>query len=158
MSVDLPAASVPCPDIEPLAQRLRGHRLPGGRYEITAADTNIVAQLTGLTSSVPHPIFASIAALRSLGVSIGDLCALCEFRLDDGPMLGEISLQFFSPMHAGVQYEVSAEIESLDRTVSRRLGILDRLQFVVRLVEHRVGAVAEVHFLWLLPRGKRANA
>jgi hypothetical protein len=140
------------PDIGALGERLRGHRLPGGYFTIEPEQAETVARLLNI-SHPAHPIFGSIASLRSLGVSISDLCALCEFELAAGPMLGEFAVRFMAPLQPGVRYEVSAQIDSIDRVRSSRLGALDRLRFTVMLAHSHGAAVAEARYLWLLPRG-----
>ena len=149
-----PAAAAPCPDIDSLSQRLTGHRLPGGHYEITADAATVVARLTGWEAPEPHPVFASIASLRSLGVSIEQLCELCEFRLEQGPMLGEFGVTFHSALVQGVPYRTEAHIVAFDRRHSSRLGVLDRLRFVVQIQTADGIPVADVRYLWLLPRGE----
>lgn len=145
-------AAAPCPDIDALAQRLRGHRLPGGHYEITADVAAAVARLSGWDAPQAHPVFASIASLRALGVSIEQLCELCEFRLDDGPMLGEFAATFHRELQQGVTYRTEATIVSLDRRHSPRAGVLDRLRFEVRIGLADGTPAVDVRYLWLLPR------
>lgn len=152
-----PAAAMPSPDIDALSQRLRGHRLPGGHYEVTADAAAAVARLTGWDAPEPHPVFASIGSLRALGVSIEQLCDLCEFRLEDGPMLGEFAVDFHREIQQGVPYRTEAHIVSLDRRQSARLGVLDRLRFVVQIQLSDGTPVAEARYLWLLPRGGAAR-
>ena len=151
-----PPVAAPCPDIDSLSQRLTGHRLPGGHYEITADAATAVARLTGWEAPEPHPVFASIASLRSLGVSIEQLCELCEFRLEDGPMLGEFAVNFHRELQQGVPYRTEAHIVSFDRRHSARVGVLDRLRFAVQIQTTDGTPVAELSYLWLLPRGGAA--
>lgn len=144
------------PDAAALAQRLRGHRLPGGEFVIADADVPTVANLVGSRTAAAHPVFASIASLRTLGMSIAEMCALCDFDLADGPLLGECDIELDAPMRAGARYVATGEIESYERVSSRRLGTLDRLRFVVALADSNGTPVARVSYLWLLPRGRSA--
>ncbi len=145
------------PDIDQLAARLRGHRLPGGEYRISSAESQQVARLSGFEAAQPHPVFSSVVTLKALGVTIEQLCDLCEFRLEDGPMLGEFTTRFLLPLELDVRYTTEATIESIDRTHSTRAGVLDRLRFAVRICLPNGAVAAEVHYLWLLPRGKEAH-
>ena len=142
------------PDIDTLAARLRGHRLPGGEYRISIAESRQVARLSGFEASQPHPVFSSVVTLKALGVSIEQLCDLCEFRLEDGPMLGEFTTRFFQPLEQDVRYTTNATIGSIDRAHSARAGVLDRLRFAVHICLPNGAVAAEVRYLWLLPRGK----
>jgi hypothetical protein len=142
------------PDIDQLALRLRGHRLPGGEYLIGDTESRQVARLSGHEAPQPHPVFSSVVTLKALGVTIEQLCALCEFRLEDGPMLGEFTTRFLMPLEQDVRYTTEATIESIDRTYSARAGVLDRLRFAVRICLPNGSVAVEVRYLWLLPRGK----
>lgn len=148
------AASRAVPDVAALARRLRGHRLPGGDFVVADSDVPTVASLVGGSASEAHPVFASIASLRTLGMSIAEMCALCDFDLADGPLLGECDIEFEAPLRAGVRYVATGAIESYERVASRRLGTLDRLRFVVALATTEGAPVARVGYLWLLPRGR----
>jgi hypothetical protein len=126
--------------------------LPGGEYTIGREDARLVGRLLHSTIDV-HPVFSCVASLRSLGISIDALCRLCEFELAAGPLLGEFGVRFRSPLQAGVCYQVTGLIESIDRTQSARLGVLDRLRFSVELTEPSGESALEANYLWLLPRG-----
>jgi len=152
-----PAAAATLPDIDALARRLAGYRLPGGSYQIGHDTAAAVARLTAWDDPEPHPVFACIASLRALGISIEALCRLCEFRLEDGPMLGEFAVSFDRTLQPALAYRTSATIVSLDRRHSARLGVLDRLRFTVQVSLEDGTAVAEARFLWLLPRGGVAS-
>jgi hypothetical protein len=142
------------PDAAELARRLCGRKLPGGEFVIPESEVTLVRELVGSGLAQPHPIFACIGSLRTLGLSIGDLCALCDFDLADGPLLGEFDVELEEAFRAGVRYVASAEIESCERVSSRRLGQVDRLRFRVTLTTADGVAVARVRYLWLLPRGR----
>ena len=142
------------PDATELARRLCGRRLPGGEFVVSEAEALIVRGLVQSDSTAPHPIFACIGSLRTLGLSIGDMCALCDFDLADGPLLGEFDVEFEAALQAGVRYVASGEIESYERVSSRRLGQVDRLCFRVTLATSDGADVARVRYLWLLPRGR----
>lgn len=148
--------AIALPDIGALAGRLRGHRLPGGQYSIEVQEALTVARL--VQSSHPaHPVFSSIASLKALGVSIDELCALCSFELAAGPMLGEFAVCFSAPLRPGVRYGVCAVIDDLERTQSRRLGVVDRLRFSVYLNDPDRATAAEIRYTWLLPRGSAST-
>ena len=108
------------------------------------------------SGSVTHPVFACVAALRGLGISIDELCRLCEFELARGPMLGECQLELRRPLQAAVDYTTSVVIEDLVRSASRTLGVLDRLRFTVALRDTGPGDAALVRLSWLFPRGSES--
>lgn len=145
------------PDAGTLARRLCGKELPGGEFVITEPEASIVGELVQTASAHSHPILACIGSLRTLGFSIGEMCALCDFDLADGPLLGELDVEFDEPVRAGIRYVASGTIESYERVASRRLGHIDKLCFRVSLVTSDGSPVARVRYTWLLPRGRRAR-
>jgi len=144
------------PEAGELARHLCGRRLPGGEFVISSDEADLVRDLTGYTASHTHPVFACIASLRALGVSLGDLCELCGFDIADGPLLGECDMELSGEFQPGTRYLSSAVIETFERVTSRRLGLMDRLGFVVRLETPDGAMVATIRYLWLLPRGMNA--
>lgn len=146
------------PDGGELSRRLRGYRLPGGEFTVTAHEASVVGGMNGTDPAAAHPVFACVATLRSMGISIRAMCELCEFDLADGPLLGEceIEFEFEQPLRAGVRYVSTATVESFERVPSRRFGWLDRLRFVVALATADGAPVARVRYLWLLPRAREA--
>ena len=123
--------TLPLPNIESLAASLRGRQLPGGSYRISLDDSRIVASMCAGTGGSPHPVFACVVALRGLGVSIDELCRLCEFELAHGPMLGECQLEFRRPLQADINYTTSVIIDDLVRSTGHASGTMDRLRFSV---------------------------
>ncbi len=108
------------------------------------------------TDSVTHPVFACVAALRGLGISIDELCRLCDYELARGPMLGECQLELRRPLQADCDYTTSVVIEDLVRSRSRALGVMDRLHFTVVLRDSGPGDAALVRLTWLFPRGSES--
>ena len=148
--------TLPIPDIETLAASLRGRQLPGGRYRITPQECRAVDAMCAGTGAVTHPVFACVAALRGLGISIDELCRLCGYELALGPMLGECQLELRRPLQAEVDYTTSVVIDDLERSTSRVLGVLDRLHFTVALRDSGPGDAALIRLTWLFPRGRES--
>ncbi len=148
--------TLPIPDIESLAASLRGRQLPGGKYRIAPDQCRAVDAMCAGTGSVTHPVFACVAALRGLGISIDELCRLCDYELARAPMLGECQLELRRPLQAEIDYTTSVVIEDLVRSTSRAVGMLDRLRFTVALRDSEPGDAALVKLTWLFPRGNEA--
>lgn len=144
---------VSLPDIKLLDDDLRGKRLPGARFCITPEDVLVLSKLCGSPSSAPSPIFAMVAALRGLGITLDEMCRLCEFELAAGPMLGECAMRFGSQLQQGLFYRTEVEIHGIDRKYSATSGVIDRLRFAVALFAADTDCAAEVELTWLLPRG-----
>ena len=130
------------------------HILPGGHYLISPAEAAELQHLALSPRDGVHPAHATIISLRSLGVSIGGLCELCDFDLADGPFLGELSIEFHEDLQTDIDYRVSARIDSLTRHASRQLGSLDKLTFSVSIQRADGHPVSDLRYVWILPRGK----
>ncbi len=133
---------------------LPGTPLPPGSITIPAAESADLAQVLG--SAAPdggrlHPLYGYIAAQRGIGISIPDLCRLAEFDIDDGPMLGSLSIELRGDLHADTEYAVDGEVLSIVRKHGRT-GTFDLMTFQERLTSPggEVVTVAEVSFV--LPR------
>lgn len=144
------------PDAAELARRVCGVQLPGGRFYVDATEAAEVRRLVGGAPEAAHPVFSCIGSLRTLGLSIGEMCALCDFDLADGPLLGEFEVEFEAPLRVGASYQASGVIESFERVETRKLGAVDRLAFSVTLAAEDGTPVARARYLWLLPRGGHA--
>lgn len=84
--------------------------------------------------------------------TVAGLCAACDFDVDDGPMIGASRVRFFKPLLVNQAYRVEGEILSLTRKQSRKLGVMDVLEYELRFVIPGQGpAVSNVN-TWMLPR------
>jgi hypothetical protein len=130
-----------------------GTELPAGSFSITAADqAHLAAALGGEYGSDPHPIWAYIAAQRGIGIGVAELCALADFDVNDGPMLGSVALRFSGPLELGVEYAVTGEIVGYERKHGRTAGTFDVLTFRERLVAPDGAEVASTTNTFILSR------
>lgn len=103
-----------------------------------------------------HPIFFFIATQVGMGLSVVELCAICEFDVRDGPMMASSHVDFARPLMTATEYRVQGEIRSLTRKSSRKFGVMDLLDFELRLVGADGEPVLSCTHVWVLPR--RVNA
>jgi hypothetical protein len=127
--------------------------LPAGSFTITASDQAQLAEALG-TDTWPdaHPIWAYIAPQRGIGIGVADLCALADFDVDDGPMLGSVELAFSAPLELDVAYTVTGEVVGIERKHGRKAGTFDVLTFRERLVAPDGSEVASTTNTFILPR------
>jgi len=137
---------------------LEGYRFPGGEYRISAAENEALCAAVGVSPDPggrAHPIFYYIATQVAMGLGVGDLLALCDFDVADGPMMTGSEVTFDEDLIVDRTYRVDGEIVSLVRKPSRAFGTADTLRFRLSLAaEGRT--VASVVNEWILPRGKEA--
>lgn len=103
-----------------------------------------------------HPIYYYVATQVAMGTTVAELCSLCEFDVDDGPMMGSSEVRFAEPLRTDRPYMVTGEILSLERKRSRKLGIMDVLTYRLRLHNPDGGVALETDNVWILPRGELA--
>lgn len=128
-------------------------------YVIDAGQNAALYRSTGVEPAVDgtaHPIYYYIATQIAMGQSVAGLCAICEFDVEDGPMMGSSSVRFSSPLRVGTPYSVTGEIMGLDRKRSRKLGVMDVLTYRLRLHDESGVQALETENVWVLPRKELA--
>jgi hypothetical protein len=134
---------------------LPGTRLTPGTITIPAAEAAQLAEVLG--SDPPddgrlHPLYAYIAAQRGIGVSVSELCALAEFDVNDGPLLGSLELEIQDRLRPETEYRVEGEIVSIVRKEGRTIGTFDLLTFVERIVDQSGRLMSTATVTFVLPR------
>lgn len=126
------------PDVVRLQDRVVGHRLPGGSFEIADYERWLGhdAMLSPpLPDGVLHPVWILLGALRGMGVSTEDLIGLVEATPDDGVLFGETTLEQHTPLRTGLRYSVTGEVTGLSRRTGRRAGTMDLLTFALSITD-----------------------
>lgn len=138
-----------------LPPQVAGTRLPGGEYRISSAENRALCEAL-LTEPAAdgraHEIYSYIATQSGMGVSVDGLLAICEFDAADGPMLGSSNSRFHSTLMTDVTYRVSGTILALTRKQSKKLGVMDVLEYRLTLERESGEPVLEVTNTWILPR------
>jgi hypothetical protein len=136
-------------------EHLPGTNLPAGEFTITPQEAE---RLTGALLAVPspddtaHPIWAYIATQRGIDISIAGLCALAEFDVADGPMLGSVEIEYGGPVRIGMRYRVTGEVVGLERKVGRKTGTFDILTYRLAMAGPDGAVVTRCTNTFILPR------
>ena len=142
-------------DLPPPPQ-VAGYSLKGNEpYTISAAENAALCASIGVQPApdgTAHPIYFYIATQVGMGQTVAGLCQVCEFNVEDGPMMAGSKVTFQRPLRTGQAYQVSGEIVSLVRKASRKLGMMDMLEYVLRLSLPDGTPVLSTTNLWVLPR------
>src|SRR5579875_902865 len=112
-------------------EHLPGTPLAQGSFTITDEDERRVIEVIGGETpgaGQAHPLWAYIAPQRGIGTSVAEICALADFDVADGPMLGSSHLEYHRPLRVGVPYRVTGEVLGIERK-SGRIGTFDILEF-----------------------------
>lgn len=144
----------------PLPRQVSGRSLAGSApYTISAADNARVCRLVGVEPDADggaHPIFFYIATQVGMGMTVAGLCAACEFDLEKGPLMASSKVEFLGPLRVATPYDVRGEILGLTRKPSRKLGVMDLLEYQLRLHTAGGDVVLKTTNVWVLPRGMPA--
>lgn len=82
---------------------------------------------------VAHPLFAYIAGLTEMGLSLEQLFQLVGSSSDDGVLFGQTEIEVFTPLRVGTTYAVSGKITSVARKSGRQTGTFDIVTFRLEL-------------------------
>jgi hypothetical protein len=129
--------------------------LPGGHYRITAEENALFCGAVGSLADPDgraDPIFYYIATQAAMGVSVEQLCAICDFDVAAGPMMAQSKVDFDDELMVDRDYLVSGEILSLTRKASRTFGALDLLVYRLTMSTPEGRRVAQCINQWVLPR------
>jgi hypothetical protein len=128
-------------------------------YVITAEQNAALCRSTGVEPAddgTAHPIYYYIATQVAMGKTVAGVCATCRFDVEDGPMMGSSAVQFAAGLRVDVPYRVTGEILGLVRKRSRKLGVMDVLDYRLRLHDPSGAVVLETTNVWVLPRKELA--
>lgn len=145
----------------PPAPDVAGTSLAGRETLVISAEEN--AALCRSTGVEPdgdgraHPIYFFIATQVGMGETVAGLCAICDFDVEEGPMMGSSSVVFQRPLMTGQPYAVTGEIRSLTRKPSRAFGVMDLLEYELRLTTSEGDLVLATRNSWALPRRELAQ-
>jgi hypothetical protein len=140
----------------PPAPNVAGISLSGASAYVISADEN--RQLCATLGVEPsadgsaHPVYFFIATQVGMGMSVAELCRVCDFDVEDGPMIASSTVAFQRPLLTELPYRVVGQIVSLTRKRSRTFGVMDSLTYVLRLIQPDGSSVLETRNVWMLPR------
>jgi hypothetical protein len=137
-----------------------GRSLSGTQpYLITREENRALCETLGVAAAPDgsaHPIYFYIATQVGMGQTVAGLCAVCDFDVEQGPMMASSKVVFQRSLMTEQPYWVSGEILSLVRKPSRKLGVMDMLEYQLRLSLPDGTPVLTTNNVWVLPR--RAGA
>jgi hypothetical protein len=124
-------------------------------YVITIDENRALCQSIGVAPAndgSAHPIYFFIATQVGMGMTVARLCETCEFDVRDGPMMASSKTVFARPLMTQQAYVVTGEIVGLTRKLSRKLGVMDMLEYELELTVPEGDSVLRTTNVWVLPR------
>lgn len=147
-------------DTLPPPPDVAGTSLTGsGTVTIPAADDAALCRSTGVEPAADgsaHPIWFFVASQVGMGKTVASLCEACDFNVDDGPMMTGSRVTFAAPLRIDTPYRVEGEIMGLVRKRSRTLGVMDLMEYELRLIDPDGEMVLATTNSWALPRRELA--
>jgi hypothetical protein len=144
----------------PPAPDVAGTSLDGTDTYVITADQNATlchsAGVEPATDGSAHPIYYYIATQVAMGKTVAGVCETCDFDIADGPMMGSSGVVFSGALKVDTPYTVRGEITDLVRKRSRKLGVMDVLDYRLRLIDPAGVQVLETANVWVLPRKELA--
>lgn len=158
LSIDEMTMAGPIPFPPP--PNVAGTSLSGeAAFTISADDNAALCRSTGVepyADGRAHPIYFFIATQVGMGKTVAGLCDACDFDVEQGPMMGSSKVTFQRPLLTGQPYVVTGEIVALTRKPSRTFGVMDLLDYALRLSLPDGTLVLETRNTWALPRRELA--
>lgn len=120
-----------------LRSRLDGRELPGAEipveaYESALADHALLAP-PGPDPEQAHPLWLVVLALRGMGITVDELCALADTRAQDTLLYGTCGLEQHRAVLAGHTFRTTAVVGPVTRKESRSGAVLDFVTVVVEV-------------------------
>jgi hypothetical protein len=137
-----------------------GTTFPGGSYRVSREENERLCRAVGAVADPDgraHPIFYYIATQSSMGISVAELLALCDFDVADGPLMVGSEVSFQGELRIDQDYGVTGKINSLVRKPSRAFGAVDLLSFELSLLNHDNAPIVTCTNQWVLPRREEAT-
>lgn len=129
-------------------------------YVISSEENTALCRSTGVEPDADgeaHPIYYYIATQVGMGMTVAGMCAVCDFDIQEGPMMGSSSVTFERPLLTSQPYVVTGQILSLTRKPSRAFGVMDLLDYELRLSLPDGTPVVTSRNSWALPRRELAQ-
>lgn len=127
--------------------------IPGGHYRIEPYENWLLHDAVGAEPhDEPHPIYGFIVAQSGLGISVAELLELLGSHAEDGPMLGECTIDYHRPLVTGAEYSVRGAVTSAERKTGRTLGTFDVVTVQQHVSSDAGQPVVTTTSTFLLPR------
>jgi hypothetical protein len=139
-----------------LSPDLAGRNLPGDTTTITEFESRIADHaLLRPNDDVAqaHSLWFLVIALRGMGISVDDLCALADKRPQDTLLFGTCEIEQRHPLEVGSTYRTTASITDTSRRTTRDGSVLDSITVVVTLFDANDRNMGSVDSVYLFKRG-----
>jgi endonuclease YncB( thermonuclease family) len=151
-------ANLVLPAIDDLRAELAGRELPGGALCIERHESLIAShalRAPDQDESTVHPLWLVIASLRSMGITVTELCGLARAGAGDTLLFGGVAVTHDQPLVVGTTYRTQAAIGAVDRHQTRAGKVLDSVVVTVRIEDSEHQPHGTVTSTYLFMRGAR---
>ncbi|MBY4212465.1 hypothetical protein HQO42_11495 [Rhodococcus fascians] len=147
--------SITVPELD---SKLSGTQLPGDATTITGFESSIAdhALLSPTADGrSAHPLWFLVIALRGMGISVDELCALADKQPEDTLLFGTCEIEQSVPLLVGSTYRTTARITETGRRTTRDESVLDSITVEVSLLDDLGVEAGSVVSVYLFKRGIR---
>ena len=140
---------------EEVRDRLIGSSMPGAVLQVEpyeSAITDYALLAPDAAADTAHPAWLVMGSLRSMGITVEELCALAGMGESDTLLIGTIDIEHRQPLVPGVRYHTRPVVESVDRRSARDGSIMDRAVVTVRVLDEGDGVRGVVRSTYLFKR------
>ncbi|GIU93458.1 MAG: hypothetical protein KatS3mg011_2364 [Acidimicrobiia bacterium] len=141
--------------IDQLRQELLEYEFPPGSYTITEWQhwlTMDAILSPPLPAGIAHPIYAYLASIGGMGITLPQLFAAARSSAEAGVMFGEATLEFSQPLAVGATYRVEGRFLDVVRKQSSRVGTMDLVTFRLSLLTEDGTLAATSTNTFIFPR------
>ena len=133
---------------------IAGTRLTPGVIRIPSDESHMLSAALDCTApeDTLHPIYAYLATQRGIGMSVAEVCALADFDINDGPMLGGVEFTYEGSLLPDTEYRVEGTILSLVRKQGKSVGVFDLLDFEEQVIDSDGTVIVSAVLSFVLPR------
>ncbi len=140
-----------------LSPDLVGRQLPGDQTTITEFESRIADHALlrpNDDTTKAHSLWFLVIALRGMGISVDELCALAAKRPQDTLLFGTCEVEQIHELDVGSTYRTTATITDTGRKTTRDGSALDSITVLVTLFDGDGETVGNVESVYLFKRGQ----
>jgi hypothetical protein len=142
-------------DFAELRSALQNTDLPGGEITIERHESAIcdMALHAEVDREVAHPMWFVIASLRTMGITVEDLCRMAAQEPSDTLLFGECRIDQTSSLSVGATYRSAARITDVSTRTMRDGSRLDSVTVEVSIGLVDPGDAGTIASTYLFRRG-----
>ena len=136
---------------------LVGWEFPGGSFTIEGWENFLMYDLTmgeAPRHGFAHPVYAFHAPLAGMGMTYKEFFDHCHAESDDRIRAGEYDFAYPTPSRENTTYQITGEIESVERKRGGRAGLFDLVTFRLDMTDPDGTLACSARNSWIFLRAE----